>query len=167
MMTVIEKLGTVQYQLVEVSPFVYQGRLLILESVRPNTPDNTRGGKHYLRIRDLHDGTRDVRSPQEFQAGRVLTEFAEGFTFAVPFIRGDEVFVYASLGIKEEESDDIHVFRSADLHNWEQSVAIVNLADDSWVAGEVVDAQLIAAASFRAIEQRLTLVRVSHGGSVS
>jgi apolipoprotein N-acyltransferase len=46
----------------------------------------------------------------------------------------------------------------------EQSVAIVNLADDSWVAGEVVDAQLIAAASFRAIEQRLTLVRVSHGG---
>jgi apolipoprotein N-acyltransferase len=46
----------------------------------------------------------------------------------------------------------------------EQSVAIVNLADDSWVAGEVVDAQLIAAASFRAIEQRLTLVRVSNGG---
>jgi apolipoprotein N-acyltransferase len=46
----------------------------------------------------------------------------------------------------------------------EQSVAIVNFADDSWVAGEVVDAQLIAAASFRAIEQRLTLVRVSHGG---
>ena len=35
----------------------------------------------------------------------------------------------------------------------ERSVAIVNLADDSWVAGEVVDAQLIAAASFRAIEQ--------------
>ena len=46
----------------------------------------------------------------------------------------------------------------------ERSVAIVNFADDSWVAGEVVDAQLIAAASFRAIEQRLTLVRVSHGG---
>ncbi len=46
----------------------------------------------------------------------------------------------------------------------DESVAIVNLADDSWVPGEVVDAQLIAAASFRAIEQRLTLVRVSHGG---
>jgi apolipoprotein N-acyltransferase len=48
--------------------------------------------------------------------------------------------------------------RSAD------SVAIVNLADDSWVVGEMVDAQLVAAAAFRAIEQRLTLVRVSHGG---
>jgi apolipoprotein N-acyltransferase len=45
-----------------------------------------------------------------------------------------------------------------------ESVAIVNLADDSWVPGEIVDAQLIAAAAFRAIEQRLTLVRVSHGG---
>ena len=44
------------------------------------------------------------------------------------------------------------------------SVAIVNLADDSWVAGEVADAQLVAAAAFRAIEQRMTLVRVAHGG---
>jgi apolipoprotein N-acyltransferase len=46
----------------------------------------------------------------------------------------------------------------------DKSVAIVNLADDSWVSGEVADAQLIAAASFRAIEQRLTLIRVAHGG---
>jgi len=45
-----------------------------------------------------------------------------------------------------------------------QSVAIVNLADDSWVPGEIADAQLVTAAAFRAIEQRLTLVRVSHGG---
>ena len=44
------------------------------------------------------------------------------------------------------------------------SVAIVNLADDSWVEGDVVDAQLVSAATFRAIEQRLTLVRVSHAG---
>lgn len=46
----------------------------------------------------------------------------------------------------------------------DESVAIVNLADDSWVPGEGVDRQLIAVASFRAIEQRLTLVRVTHGG---
>jgi apolipoprotein N-acyltransferase len=46
----------------------------------------------------------------------------------------------------------------------EASVAIVNLADDSWVMGETVDAQLVTVAAFRAIEQRLTLVRVSHGG---
>ena len=121
----IRKLGTVQYQLVETSPFVYQGRLLILESVRPQTPDNARGGLHYLRIRELHDGTRDAQSAEEFQAGRVLAEFGEGFTFAALFVRDDEVFVYASLGVKEEESDDIHLFRSADLQTWEQSVALV------------------------------------------
>ncbi len=46
----------------------------------------------------------------------------------------------------------------------DESVAIVNLTDDSWVGGETLDAQLLAAAAFRAIEERLTMVRVSHGG---
>ena len=46
----------------------------------------------------------------------------------------------------------------------DKSVAIVNFADDSWVPGETVDTQLVTAAAFRAIEQRLTLIRVSHGG---
>jgi apolipoprotein N-acyltransferase len=44
------------------------------------------------------------------------------------------------------------------------SLAIVNFADDSWVASETLDRQLITAAAFRAIEQRLTLIRVAHGG---
>jgi apolipoprotein N-acyltransferase len=44
------------------------------------------------------------------------------------------------------------------------SFAIVNLADDSWVSGEVADAQLVTSAAFRAIEQRMPLVRVAHGG---
>ncbi len=46
----------------------------------------------------------------------------------------------------------------------DESVAIVNFADDSWVPEEVVDRQLVTAAAFRAIEQRLTMVRISHGG---
>jgi apolipoprotein N-acyltransferase len=44
------------------------------------------------------------------------------------------------------------------------SVAILNLADDGWVAGEAATQQLTDAARFRAIEQRLPLVRVAHGG---
>jgi apolipoprotein N-acyltransferase len=44
------------------------------------------------------------------------------------------------------------------------SVAIVNLADDSWVEGTTATRQLTNLARFRAIEQRLTLVRVAHGG---
>jgi apolipoprotein N-acyltransferase len=45
-----------------------------------------------------------------------------------------------------------------------QSVAIVNLADDGWIGGAGATHQLAAFASFRAIEQRLPLVRVAHGG---
>lgn len=46
----------------------------------------------------------------------------------------------------------------------EESVALLNLADDGWVAGSAATRQLTAWASFRAIEQRLPLVRVAHGG---
>jgi apolipoprotein N-acyltransferase len=45
-----------------------------------------------------------------------------------------------------------------------ESVAIANLADDGWVESEVATRQLLAFARFRAIEQRLPLVRVAHGG---
>lgn len=44
------------------------------------------------------------------------------------------------------------------------SVAIVNLADDSWVEGESATRHLTHLARFRAIEQRLPLIRLAHGG---
>jgi apolipoprotein N-acyltransferase len=44
------------------------------------------------------------------------------------------------------------------------SAAILNLADDSWVQGVAATEQLAAYARFRAIEQRLPLARVAHGG---
>jgi len=119
----IRKLGTVQDHLVEVSPFEYGNELLIFESVRPRTPDNTHGGNHYLRIRRLHDGTRDVRSAEEFAACEVLTEFGEGFTFGVPFVWDSSVYVYATLADKPEV-DDIHLFRTTDMKAWEESIAL-------------------------------------------
>jgi len=44
------------------------------------------------------------------------------------------------------------------------SLAILNLANDSWFQGPAVSAQELAFSSFRAIEQRLWLVRAAHGG---
>lgn len=41
---------------------------------------------------------------------------------------------------------------------------ILNLADDSWVEGNSATDQLADFARFRAIEQRLPLIRVAHGG---
>jgi apolipoprotein N-acyltransferase len=45
-----------------------------------------------------------------------------------------------------------------------ESVALANLADDSWLPGAEVSRRLTQLARFRAIEQRLALVRVAHGG---
>jgi apolipoprotein N-acyltransferase len=45
-----------------------------------------------------------------------------------------------------------------------RSRVILNLADDSWIPGEAARHQLIAYARFRAIERRLPLVRLAHGG---
>jgi apolipoprotein N-acyltransferase len=45
-----------------------------------------------------------------------------------------------------------------------RTLAIVNPADDSWVRGEMATRQLTAFARYRAIEQRLPLLRVAHGG---
>jgi apolipoprotein N-acyltransferase len=45
-----------------------------------------------------------------------------------------------------------------------ESLAIFNLADDSWVAGETATRQLADTATFRAIEQRLPLIRLAYGG---
>lgn len=41
---------------------------------------------------------------------------------------------------------------------------ILNLADDSWTESERATAQLTNIARFRAIEQRLPLIRIAHGG---
>lgn len=121
----LRKLGTVMPHLVETSPFVHRGEVLILESVRPKTPDSVRPGEHYLRIRRLADGTRDVRDADEFAACEVLTEFAEAHTFAAPFVRDDEIFVFASKrGEDGNILDEITVFRTADLQNWESRLAI-------------------------------------------
>jgi apolipoprotein N-acyltransferase len=44
------------------------------------------------------------------------------------------------------------------------TLAILNLSNDSWFRAEAASAQQLAFTSFRAIEQRLMLVRVAHGG---
>ncbi|MDP6125779.1 MAG: hypothetical protein QGH20_08495 [Candidatus Latescibacteria bacterium] len=122
-MSEIIKLGTVQKHLVEVSPFLYDGRLLMFESVRPRTPDNTHGGDHYLRIRELGGGTGDVGSAEEFADGKLLTEFGDGMTFGVPFVWDDTVYVYATLADKPEV-DDIFLFWSNDMSMWQQRVVV-------------------------------------------
>lgn len=46
-----------------------------------------------------------------------------------------------------------------------RTAALLNLANDSWFRSDVPSRQQIAFASFRAIEQRLPLLRVAHSGA--
>jgi len=46
----------------------------------------------------------------------------------------------------------------------ESTAFMVNLADESWVSGNALGQRLSDVAAFRAIEQRLPLVRVAHAG---
>jgi len=119
----ITKLGTLMHHLVEVSPFVYRDELLIFESVRPRTPDNTHDGGHYLRLRRLADGTRDVRDAAEFAESPVLTEFGEGYTFGAPFVWDDEIYISATLGNKPE-TDGVVIFHTKDMKSWEKYDAV-------------------------------------------
>lgn len=52
----------------------------------------------------------------------------------------------------------------ADRRRERDSLALLNLADDSWAPRDTATRQLTAYGAFRAIEQRLSLVRVAHGG---
>jgi apolipoprotein N-acyltransferase len=45
------------------------------------------------------------------------------------------------------------------------TLALLNLANDDWLTSQTAAAQQLAFAEFRAIEQRLWLIRVAHGGS--
>ena len=125
----IRKLGTLVEHVAEDTPFEYHDELLLLESIRVLTPGNTHNGEHYLRIIRLTDGTRDVESPEEYAACEILTEFAVGYTFGVPFIGGDTIYVYATIAeyadlATKPEVDDIHVFWSDDLKNWKEKTVI-------------------------------------------
>jgi len=45
-----------------------------------------------------------------------------------------------------------------------ETVALVNLADDSWISGDIATRQLTRFAAYRAIEQRIVFIRLAHGG---
>jgi hypothetical protein len=130
----IRKLGTLIAHVAEVTPFEYHGELLMLESIRILSPNNSHNGEHYLRIIRLADGTRDVENTEEYAACEILTEFAMGYTFGVPFVDGDTIYVYATLAeyddlVAKPEVDDIHVFWSDDLTAWNTKMVVQGVSE--------------------------------------
>lgn len=98
----------VQRDLCEVSPVVWQGRLCLMESIRPGS-----GGErsdYYLRLRDA-------------ESGEELARFAEGYGLACCLVH-DGVFHAFASRYEDGDWNDVTRFSSADLKTWEQRVVI-------------------------------------------
>jgi len=98
----------VRRDLCELSPFVWHGRLLHMECVRPG-----RGGSredYYLRFVDP-------------QTGEVVGRCAEGYGLASLIVHDGQVWVFASRWEKGGWHD-VTLFRSADLQQWESKLVL-------------------------------------------
>ena len=104
---VIRKLGTLDCDMVETTPIVFQGRLYRFEYVRANHWAN-KTGKSYFRFIGV-------------ATGRPTPAFAVGYDLGSAFVEGGTVYVY---GVERWDGPDIHVFRSKDLKTWSSQVAL-------------------------------------------
>jgi hypothetical protein len=97
---VIEKLGTLECDLVEASPIVYRGRLYRFEYVRPNYKYNTTGNS-YFRFVDLD--SKEASAP-----------FGRGFHLGSAYVEDNTVYAY---GVSTWGASQIVVFKSNDWSN--------------------------------------------------
>ncbi len=102
----IRKLGTIDCDLVETTPVVFQGRLYRSEWVRTSYKRNELGD-NYSRL-------------VEVSTGKPTAPFARGFIFSSAFVWDDTVYVTAT----HTSGRRVDVFASKDLQNWEQWTAL-------------------------------------------
>ena len=108
----IRKLGTIDCDLVETTPFVFGGKIYRLEWVRTSYRRN-RLGKDYLRI-------------VERDTGREVSAFGEGHTFSCALVDGDTVYVSGSKPQPHlaRHAFVVTLFASQDLKTWTQWTAL-------------------------------------------
>lgn len=103
----IQKLGTIECDLVEATPIVFQGRLYRFDYVRTRYKPNQTGDS-YFRFVDV-------------ATGEATPAFAAGHNLGSAFVEGDTVYVY---GVKGWGTENIYVFWSKDLKTWSSQVAL-------------------------------------------
>lgn len=101
----IKKKGTVDLDLVETTPIVFQNRLLRFEWVRDGYWDNRRK-TNYFRFRDI-------------ASGEPTSAFADGHEFGSAFVHKDAVYVTGTFHRKS-----VNLFFSTNLVNWESCPVI-------------------------------------------
>lgn len=103
----IEKLGTIDVDLVETTPIVFDGKVYRYEYVREGYWDND-SGDSYSRFVDR-------------ETGKATKSFAKGFHLGSAFVYDNTVYVTA---VDIWDGEEIHVFASQDMENWENWLAV-------------------------------------------
>jgi alpha-L-fucosidase len=103
----IVKRGTIDLDMVETTPVVFQDRLLRFEYVRANYYANNTGNSYFRFI----DGT--TRQP--------TTSFAKGYHLGCAFVRDGTMYAF---GVDKWGGSRVQMFRSKDLKNWESRAAL-------------------------------------------
>jgi len=103
----IVKLGTIDCDMVETTPIVFQNRLYRFEYVRSNYKPN-KTGVPFFRFIDV-------------ESGESTPAFAHGFHLGSAHVEDDKVFVY---GIDAWGGSKVNVFWSRDLEDWHSELAL-------------------------------------------
>jgi hypothetical protein len=103
----IQKLGTIDCDMVETTPVVFRGRLYRFEYVRPDYHANQTGDS-YFRFVDV-------------ATGEVTPNFAAGYHLGSAFVHDDTVYAY---GVERWGRPTIQVFWSTDLQHWSSQPAL-------------------------------------------
>ncbi|MCD6350613.1 MAG: hypothetical protein J7M26_00730 [Armatimonadetes bacterium] len=104
----IHKLGTIDCDLVESTPVVYQGRLYRFEWVRWRYKHNYFGKRNYYRLLDV-------------ETARWVGPFGLDHCFGCAYAEGQRLWVH---GVPKGDSDRIDVFWSDDLNQWHSATAL-------------------------------------------
>jgi len=102
----IEKMGTIDCDMVETTPVVFKDRLYRFEYVRANYWNNKTGDSYFRFV--------------DHETGEKTTPFAKGYDFGSAYVSDNTVYVTA---VDEGDSEQVYIFKSRDLENWEQWMA--------------------------------------------
>ncbi len=105
----IEKLGTLDCDMVETAPVVFRDRLYRFEYVRADYHANETGESNFRFV--------------DAASGQPTSAFAAGYHLGSAFVQGDTAYVY---GVDRWGGDTVRVFWSRDLETWESSQALIS-----------------------------------------
>ena len=98
----------VRKDMCEVTPIVWKGRLCLFSCVRPGSGGTKE--QYYLTVRDA-------------ETGEEMAHFGVGHSLASAHVQQDTLYVFASR-FENKNWNDVTLFKSQDLKNWEQKVVI-------------------------------------------